>query len=67
MTGHEPTRTTAPLVAAATLLAAGLTTACTAPDGGAVGSPGRDGPGSDPVGLVGMWRVSGADGEGLET
>ncbi|MBN0041822.1 META domain-containing protein [Cellulosimicrobium cellulans] len=67
MTGHEPTRAPAALVAAAALLVTGLAAACTAPDGGTVGSPRDGGAGSDPVGLVGMWRVSGAEGEGPDT
>ncbi|MFF8346370.1 META domain-containing protein [Cellulosimicrobium funkei] len=63
MSGHRTVRASAATIAA--LLAVGLAAGCGAPDGTIPGAPGASG--SDPVGLVGMWRVSGADGEGPDT
>lgn len=58
-----------PLVAAVTLLVIGLTAGCGSPDVGAPGDPpgGVAGTQADPVGLVGMWRVSGVPGEAPDT
>ena len=54
-------------VPVAGLLVAGLLlTGCATGDGGSDATP-VDVPSSDPVGLVGLWRVSGAEGESERT
>ncbi|MFB8230685.1 META domain-containing protein [Cellulosimicrobium sp. NPDC055967] len=67
MDGHESGRPRVPRAVAVTFLVSVLAAACTTPDVGNVGGPGDGEVGSDPVGLVGMWRVAGAEGEGPDT
>lgn len=68
MPRNQPVRAARPLSAALALLLGGLTTAC-APEAGEPGLSRGDVTGvrSDPVGLVGMWRVSGVASEGPDT
>ena len=71
MTGHQRPRAKTPRALTRALLVAGvvvgLTAACATP-AGPVSPRGSDTAAwSDPVGLIGMWRVSGAEGEGPDT
>ncbi|MFJ4108248.1 META domain-containing protein [Oerskovia enterophila] len=66
MAPTEPVRVLPLLAVAAAVV---LITSCTAPDGGGASAPtaGVRAVQADPIELVGMWRVVGAQGEGPDT